>query len=172
MLISGLEVAPDPHTEAENPPNCQKELATLSLITLNFPLLRRLFVSFSGSWHLLPQMINFGSMVFIPPENSLHEQKSVDVRAFQGHCVLLQWLHQPTNLSLSLSLCLISEPSSHYVISLKAFNNAGEGVPLYESAVTRSMSGISHVLNTHITFGRFFLTLCETCSLKFWILHR
>ncbi|XP_059404933.1 netrin receptor DCC-like isoform X1 [Carassius carassius] len=32
------------------------------------------------------------------------------------------------------------EPSSHYVISLKAFNNAGEGVPLYESAVTRSMS--------------------------------
>uniref|UniRef100_A0A8C6TFJ6 DCC netrin 1 receptor n=1 Tax=Neogobius melanostomus TaxID=47308 RepID=A0A8C6TFJ6_9GOBI len=29
------------------------------------------------------------------------------------------------------------EPSSHYVISLKAFNNAGEGVPLYESAVTR-----------------------------------
>ncbi|MED6270841.1 hypothetical protein CHARACLAT_014327 [Characodon lateralis] len=32
------------------------------------------------------------------------------------------------------------EPSSHYVISLKAFNNAGEGVPLYESAVTRSLS--------------------------------
>ncbi|RXM97833.1 Netrin receptor DCC [Acipenser ruthenus] len=32
------------------------------------------------------------------------------------------------------------EPSSHYVISLKSFNNAGEGVPLYESAVTRSMT--------------------------------
>ncbi|XP_030198279.1 netrin receptor DCC isoform X2 [Gadus morhua] len=32
------------------------------------------------------------------------------------------------------------EPSSHYVISLKAFNNAGQGVPLYESAVTRSLS--------------------------------
>ncbi|KAF7646312.1 hypothetical protein LDENG_00190070, partial [Lucifuga dentata] len=31
-------------------------------------------------------------------------------------------------------------PSSHYVISLKAFNNAGEGVPLYESAVTRSLT--------------------------------
>ncbi|KAM4676110.1 neogenin isoform 3-T3 [Discoglossus pictus] len=29
------------------------------------------------------------------------------------------------------------EPSSHYVISLKAFNNMGEGIPLYESAVTR-----------------------------------
>ncbi|XP_056601741.1 netrin receptor DCC isoform X2 [Triplophysa dalaica] len=35
------------------------------------------------------------------------------------------------------------EPSSHYVISLKAFNNAGEGVPLYESAVTRSMTDTS-----------------------------
>ncbi|KAB0378190.1 hypothetical protein FD755_009768, partial [Muntiacus reevesi] len=30
--------------------------------------------------------------------------------------------------------------SSHYVISLKAFNNAGEGVPLYESATTRSIT--------------------------------
>lgn len=45
------------------------------------------------------------------------------------------------------SPCLLShsvfpEPSSHYVISLKAFNNAGEGVPLYESAVTRSLTGM------------------------------
>ncbi|XP_038258329.1 netrin receptor DCC isoform X1 [Dermochelys coriacea] len=32
------------------------------------------------------------------------------------------------------------EPSSHYVISLKAFNNVGEGVPLYESATTRSLT--------------------------------
>lgn len=44
---------------------------------------------------------------------------------------------------LILNVCVFSEPSSHYVISLKAFNNAGEGVPLYESAVTRSMSGVS-----------------------------
>uniref|UniRef100_A0A673YQ32 DCC netrin 1 receptor n=1 Tax=Salmo trutta TaxID=8032 RepID=A0A673YQ32_SALTR len=35
------------------------------------------------------------------------------------------------------------EPSSHYVISLKAFNNAGQGVPLYESAVTRSITDTS-----------------------------
>lgn len=46
-------------------------------------------------------------------------------------------------------LCLFAtfsllEPSSHYVISLKAFNNAGEGVPLYESAVTRSLTGTAH----------------------------
>lgn len=39
------------------------------------------------------------------------------------------------------SLFAPAEPSSHYVISLKAFNNAGEGVPLYESATTRSMTG-------------------------------
>lgn len=45
---------------------------------------------------------------------------------------------------LCLSLILtFSEPSSHYVISLKAFNNAGEGVPLYESAVTRSLTGMA-----------------------------
>ncbi|XP_069910800.1 neogenin isoform X10 [Oryctolagus cuniculus] len=29
------------------------------------------------------------------------------------------------------------DPSSHYVITLKAFNHVGEGIPLYESAVTR-----------------------------------
>ncbi|XP_036399492.1 neogenin-like [Megalops cyprinoides] len=32
------------------------------------------------------------------------------------------------------------DPSSHYVITLKAFNNMGEGIPLYESAVTRPQS--------------------------------
>ncbi|NXY15685.1 DCC protein, partial [Atrichornis clamosus] len=35
------------------------------------------------------------------------------------------------------------EASSHYVISLKAFNNAGEGIPLYESATTRSATAPS-----------------------------
>lgn len=45
------------------------------------------------------------------------------------------------SLEIKVTLCVFAEPSSHYVISLKAFNNAGEGVPLYESAVTRSMSG-------------------------------
>uniref|UniRef100_A0A8B9RH25 Neogenin 1b n=1 Tax=Astyanax mexicanus TaxID=7994 RepID=A0A8B9RH25_ASTMX len=32
------------------------------------------------------------------------------------------------------------EPSSHYVITLKAFNNMGEGIPVYESAITRPAS--------------------------------
>lgn len=43
--------------------------------------------------------------------------------------------------SFSVAVSCLTEPSSHYVISLKAFNNAGEGVPLYESAVTRSLTG-------------------------------
>ncbi|KAE8617239.1 hypothetical protein XENTR_v10009011 [Xenopus tropicalis] len=37
------------------------------------------------------------------------------------------------------------EPSSHYVISLRAFNNVGEGIPLYESAVTRQHTDPSDV---------------------------
>nr|XP_033775831.1 neogenin isoform X10 [Geotrypetes seraphini] len=36
-------------------------------------------------------------------------------------------------------------PSSHYVITLKAFNNVGEGIPVYESAVTRSHTDTSEV---------------------------
>uniref|UniRef100_A0A674DJ01 Neogenin n=1 Tax=Salmo trutta TaxID=8032 RepID=A0A674DJ01_SALTR len=32
------------------------------------------------------------------------------------------------------------DPSSHYVITLKAFNNMGEGIPVYESAITRPQS--------------------------------
>lgn len=49
----------------------------------------------------------------------------------------------PAVLSCAHVCVVFAEPSSHYVISLKAFNNAGEGVPLYESAVTRSMTGTS-----------------------------
>ncbi|XP_039983500.1 neogenin 1a isoform X3 [Xiphias gladius] len=37
------------------------------------------------------------------------------------------------------------DPSSHYVITLKAFNNVGEGIPVYESAVTRPQSDAIHV---------------------------
>uniref|UniRef100_A0AAQ4R1G3 Neogenin 1b n=1 Tax=Gasterosteus aculeatus aculeatus TaxID=481459 RepID=A0AAQ4R1G3_GASAC len=33
------------------------------------------------------------------------------------------------------------DPSSHYVITLKAYNNMGEGIPVYESANTRPQSG-------------------------------
>uniref|UniRef100_A0A8C9SIE4 Neogenin 1 n=1 Tax=Scleropages formosus TaxID=113540 RepID=A0A8C9SIE4_SCLFO len=32
------------------------------------------------------------------------------------------------------------DPSSYYVITLKAFNNVGEGIPVYESAITRPQS--------------------------------
>jgi len=34
-------------------------------------------------------------------------------------------------------LVKIAEPSSEYVISLKAFNNVGEGEPVYENVFTR-----------------------------------
>uniref|UniRef100_A0A670ZA96 Neogenin n=1 Tax=Pseudonaja textilis TaxID=8673 RepID=A0A670ZA96_PSETE len=37
------------------------------------------------------------------------------------------------------------DPSSHYVITLKAYNNVGEGIPLYESAVTRAYTDASEV---------------------------
>nr|XP_008119221.1 PREDICTED: neogenin isoform X9 [Anolis carolinensis] len=37
------------------------------------------------------------------------------------------------------------DPSSHYVITLKAYNNVGEGIPLYESAVTRAYTDTSEV---------------------------
>ncbi|XP_069910803.1 neogenin isoform X13 [Oryctolagus cuniculus] len=37
------------------------------------------------------------------------------------------------------------DPSSHYVITLKAFNHVGEGIPLYESAVTRPHTDTSEV---------------------------
>lgn len=58
---------------------------------------------------------------------------------------------------LCVFLCLFAEPSSHYVISLKAFNNAGEGVPLYESAVTRSMTGTSRSYMNQIVLSVEFL---------------
>lgn len=45
-------------------------------------------------------------------------------------------------VALKIYYCFFSlDPSSHYVITLKAFNNVGEGIPLYESAVTRPHSG-------------------------------
>ena len=55
------------------------------------------------------------------------------------------------------------EPSSSYVISLKAFNNVGEGRPIYETAGTREEIGE-------------FCVPCVTCAVviaikqsrKFW----
>lgn len=62
-----------------------------------------------------------------------------------------------------LCLCVFAEPSSHYVISLKAFNNAGEGVPLYESAVTRSMSGGSRLFRSFLSFSSsLIIAMCFT----------
>ena len=42
------------------------------------------------------------------------------------------------------------EPSSEYVISLKAFNSMGEGVPIYETTVTREESSKLISLNIEL----------------------
>lgn len=49
-------------------------------------------------------------------------------------------------------LIFFLDPSSHYVITLKAFNNMGEGIPVYESAITRPQSG-KHT-NTNMSLGK------------------
>lgn len=50
------------------------------------------------------------------------------------------------NVNNILVWCPLSpDPSSHYVITLKAFNNVGEGIPVYESAITRPQSGKARI---------------------------
>ena len=44
------------------------------------------------------------------------------------------------------SVIASADPSSHYVITLKAFNNVGEGIPVYESAITRPQSGKARMM--------------------------
>nr|XP_024651024.1 netrin receptor DCC isoform X6 [Macaca nemestrina] len=106
------------------------------------------------------------------PENDLDESQvpdqpsSLHVRP-QTNCIIMSWT-PPLNPNIVVRGYIIGygvgspyaetvrvdskqryysierlESSSHYVISLKAFNNAGEGVPLYESATTRSITDLS-----------------------------
>uniref|UniRef100_A0A667HH32 Netrin receptor DCC n=1 Tax=Lynx canadensis TaxID=61383 RepID=A0A667HH32_LYNCA len=106
------------------------------------------------------------------PENDLDESQvpdqpsSLHVRP-QTNCIIMSWT-PPLNPNIVVRGYIIGygvgspyaetvrvdskqryysierlESSSHYVISLKAFNNAGEGVPLYESATTRSITDVS-----------------------------
>ncbi|XP_033034387.1 netrin receptor DCC-like [Trachypithecus francoisi] len=109
------------------------------------------------------------------PENDLDESQvpdqpsSLHVRP-QTNCIIMSWT-PPLNPNIVVRGYIIGygvgspyaetvrvdskqryysierlESSSHYVISLKAFNNAGEGVPLYESATTRSITVTISVL--------------------------
>nr|XP_013012541.1 netrin receptor DCC-like [Cavia porcellus] len=109
------------------------------------------------------------------PENDLDESQvpdqpsSLHVRP-QTNCIIMSWT-PPLNPNIVVRGYIIGygvgspyaetvrvdskqryysierlESSSHYVISLKAFNNAGEGVPLYESATTRSITGQESLL--------------------------
>uniref|UniRef100_A0A8C2SJ76 Netrin receptor DCC n=1 Tax=Capra hircus TaxID=9925 RepID=A0A8C2SJ76_CAPHI len=98
------------------------------------------------------------------PENDLDESQvpdqpsSLHVRP-QTNCIIMSWT-PPLNPNIVVRGYIIGygvgspyaetfsrqkyfKSSSHYVISLKAFNNAGEGVPLYESATTRSITDVS-----------------------------
>lgn len=58
------------------------------------------------------------------------------------YIIICEFLKFCSESFLRVSTCFFpSDPSSHYVITLKAFNNVGEGIPLYESAVTRPHTG-------------------------------
>lgn len=58
------------------------------------------------------------------------------------YTIICEFLKFCSESFLCVSTCFFpSDPSSHYVITLKAFNNVGEGIPLYESAVTRPHTG-------------------------------
>ncbi|KAK1890799.1 Neogenin, partial [Dissostichus eleginoides] len=46
------------------------------------------------------------------------------------------------NLCKNMLCIFIQTSPSHYVITLKAYNNVGEGIPVYESAVTRPQSAL------------------------------
>ncbi|ETE64613.1 Neogenin, partial [Ophiophagus hannah] len=57
---------------------------------------------------------------------------------------------------------LIEDPSSHYVITLKAYNNVGEGIPLYESAVTRAYTDNSLPKNQKVSDARYYTVRWKT----------
>ncbi|XP_063133192.1 netrin receptor DCC isoform X7 [Rattus norvegicus] len=123
------------------------------------------------------------------PENDLDESQvpdqpsSLHVRP-QTNCIIMSWT-PPLNPNIVVRGYIIGygvgspyaetvrvdskqryysierlESSSHYVISLKAFNNAGEGVPLYESATTRSIT--AYIL---------FYTLDKNIPIDDWIME-
>ncbi|KAB0361322.1 hypothetical protein FD754_005478, partial [Muntiacus muntjak] len=77
-----------------------------------------------------------GPIFFVPSVNPV-----LAMRACQ--LVLSVHIYYSQTGLLHFLLIALPESSSHYVISLKAFNNAGEGVPLYESATTRSITDVS-----------------------------
>ncbi|XP_063035613.1 netrin receptor DCC-like [Melospiza melodia melodia] len=55
-----------------------------------------------------------------------------------GHRMEISWIWLLVLLAGTKGQQKSKEPNSHYVVSLKAFNNAGPGIPLYGSATTKA----------------------------------
>uniref|UniRef100_A0A8C1SSN4 Neogenin 1 n=1 Tax=Cyprinus carpio TaxID=7962 RepID=A0A8C1SSN4_CYPCA len=89
-----------------------------------------------SSLHVRP-LVNRIVVSWTPPEN-----QDVLVRGYKiGYGIGSPHAHTVT-LDYKQRFYSIDnlDPSSHYVITLKAFNNMGEGIPIYNSATTRPQS--------------------------------
>ncbi|XP_026057634.1 neogenin isoform X2 [Carassius auratus] len=89
-----------------------------------------------SSLHVRP-LVNRIVVSWTPPEN-----QEILVRGYKiGYGIGSPHAHTVT-LDYKQRFYSIDDldPSSHYVITLKAFNNMGEGVPIYNSATTRPQS--------------------------------
>uniref|UniRef100_A0A8C1SSM7 Neogenin 1 n=1 Tax=Cyprinus carpio TaxID=7962 RepID=A0A8C1SSM7_CYPCA len=90
-----------------------------------------------SSLHVRP-LVNRIVVSWTPPEN-----QDILVRGYKiGYGIGSPHAHTVT-LDYKQRFYSIDDldPSSHYVITLKAFNNMGEGIPIYNSATTRPQSG-------------------------------
>uniref|UniRef100_A0A8C1R824 Neogenin 1 n=1 Tax=Cyprinus carpio TaxID=7962 RepID=A0A8C1R824_CYPCA len=89
-----------------------------------------------SSLHVRP-LVNRIVVSWTPPEN-----QDILVRGYKiGYGIGSPHAHTVT-LDYKQRFYSIDDldPSSHYVITLKAFNNMGEGIPIYNSATTRPQS--------------------------------
>ncbi|XP_059392497.1 neogenin isoform X3 [Carassius carassius] len=89
-----------------------------------------------SSLHVRP-LVNRIVVSWTPPEN-----QEILVRGYKiGYGIGSPHAHTVT-LDYKQRFYSIDDldPSSHYVITLKAFNNMGEGIPIYNSATTRPQS--------------------------------
>ncbi|XP_067293294.1 neogenin isoform X3 [Pseudorasbora parva] len=89
-----------------------------------------------SSLHVRP-LVNRIVVTWTPPEN-----QNILVRGYKiGYGIGSPHAHTVT-LDYKQRFYSIDnlDPSSHYVITLKAFNNMGEGIPIYNSATTRPQS--------------------------------
>ncbi|KAI5614865.1 neogenin isoform X3 [Silurus asotus] len=89
-----------------------------------------------SSLHVRP-LVNSIVVSWTPPENQdiVVRGYSIGYGIGSPHSQSIKMDHKQRYYSIENL-----DPSSHYVITLKAFNNMGEGIPVYESAITRPQS--------------------------------